>query len=132
MPIEWDESLKTGIQIIDEQHQELIVMLNRIDRFRYGKDYFNEALAELEDFADTHFKTEEEFMVSINYPNYNDHKTCHNEFINKIINFKNKINSSQHLDELGTEIIEIAGNWIREHYSNEDIDLAKFIKNHFD
>lgn len=128
MPIEWNDNLKTGIQILDEQHQELIVMLNRIGRFRCGKERFDEAFAELEDFANTHFKAEEDLMVTLNYPKYDEHKTYHDEFITTLREFKGKIKPNENTHELGEEIIEFGGNWITNHYSNEDIELVKFIK----
>lgn len=128
MPIEWNDNLKSGIQIIDEQHQELIVMLNRFGRFRCGKDCFNEAFAELEDFANTHFKEEEDLMASLNYPKYKEHKTCHDEFVETLKNFKEKIKNHKNTHEFGEEIIELGENWITNHYSNEDIELVKYIK----
>lgn len=128
MPIEWNDNLKTGIQIIDEQHQELIVMLNRFGRFRCGKECFNEAFKELEDFANIHFKTEEDIMISLNYPKYEEHKNCHDEFIKKINEFKEKIKLHKHTHELGEEIIEFGGSWITHHYSNEDVELVKYLK----
>lgn len=128
MPIDWGDNLKTGIQIIDEQHQELIVMLNRLGRFRYGKECFNEAFEDLENYVDIHFKEEEGLMVSLNYSKYQEHKTCHDKFVTDLLNFKDKIEKSKNTDELGEEIMHFVGNWIKEHYSNEDIELVNFIK----
>lgn len=128
MPIEWNDNLKSGIQIIDEQHQELIVMLNRFGRFRCGKELFDEAFTELEDFANTHFKTEEDLMVTLNYPKYEEHKACHGEFIETLKEFKEKIKNHENTVGLGEEIIELGGNWITHHYSNEDVELVKHLK----
>lgn len=128
MPIEWNDSLKTGINIIDEQHQELVVMLNRLGRFKCGVEYFNEALAELEDYVNIHFKTEKHYMKSLNYPHYKEHKAAHDGFVNVFLGFKSKIKMTDDCNELGEEIIEVTGNWLMNHYTKEDVELAAYIK----
>ena len=128
MPIEWNDNLKTGINIIDEQHQELIVMLNRFGRFRCGRECFDEAFAELKDYVNIHFKTEEDYMISLNYPEYETHKACHDEFIDIIAGFQKKTEQVENGHGLGEEIIEKAGNWLINHYTKEDVELAKYIK----
>lgn len=128
MPIEWNDNLKSGIQIIDEQHQELIVMLNRFGRFRCGKECFDDAFKELEDFANIHFKTEEGLMTSMNYPKYDEHKTYHDKFIETLKEFKEKIILNENIYELGEEIIKLGNDWIINHYTYEDIELVKYIK----
>lgn len=128
MPIEWDESLRTGIQSIDEQHQELIVMLHRLGRFRCSRDDFNDAFDELEDYANIHFKIEENYMISLNYPKYKEHKAFHNTLIDTIEKFKQEIIITKDTYELGGRIIEIVWDWMKKHYSTTDIELAKFIK----
>lgn len=132
MPIEWNDNLKTGIQILDEQHQELIVMLNRFGRFKCGKERFDEAFAELEEYANIHFKTESDLMVSINYPEYEKHKTCHAEFISVIKHFQERVLTCQDLHLLGEEIIDVVGDWMENHYSTIDVELSKYIKNFSD
>lgn len=128
MPIEWDDNLRTGIKIIDDQHRELLVMLNRLSRFRCGKESFFEALEELYEFVDIHFKTEESYMVKLNYPEYVEHKATHDELIEKLNVIQEKIDNSQNVCDIGDEIFHVVEDWILAHYTNEDIKLAGYIK----
>lgn len=128
MPIAWNDNLKTGIPILDEQHQELIVMLNRLGRFKCGKECFKEAFAELKEYADVHFKTERDLMVSINYPEYEEHKACHAEFVCMIKHFQKRAKTCQDFHSLGEEIIDVVGDWMQNHYLKIDVELAKYIK----
>jgi hemerythrin len=130
MPIEWNDDLKTGIPIIDEQHQELIVMLNRLGRLKCGKDCFLDALTELQEYVNTHFKTEEDYMVLINYHEYNEHKSCHDKFSEEINTIHKNIDKVQNIDALGIELHDLAADWIINHYSDEDVKLADYIKQH--
>lgn len=132
MPIEWDDNLKTGIPIIDEQHQELLVMLNRLGRLRCGREYFFEALEELQAYVDTHFKTEEDYMMSIKYSEYDEHKSCHDKFIEDFKTILKKMNEIENFNnELGAELFDFVGEWIINHYSNEDVKLADYIKKQY-
>lgn len=128
MPIEWNDNLKTGIPIIDEQHQELIVMLNRFGRFRCGKECFKEAFKELKEYANIHFKTERDLMIKLNYPGIEEHNDCHLEFLCMIKYFQEKVKTTKDFYLLGEEIIEKAGGWLVNHYSSIDVELVKYIK----
>lgn len=128
MPIEWNDSLKSGISVIDEQHQDLIIMLNRLHRLRCGKECFYDAFSELENYANIHFKTEEDIMISLNYPEYKTHKICHDKFVDALIQYAKQLEDAANITELGEEIIKFAENWIIEHYSNEDVELVKYLK----
>lgn len=128
MPIEWNDSIKTGVKMIDDEHQDLIVMLNRLGRLKCGKEAFFEALGELEDYVNVHFKTEEEHMLKIKYPEYVPHKACHDKFIEGIKKFRIKAEHEKIIDGLGEKLFDFAGDWIIKHYSDEDIKLADFIK----
>lgn len=128
MPIEWNDNLKTGISFIDEQHQELLVMLNRLGRFRCGKESFFEAFQDLQDYASTHFKTEEDYMKQIKYPKYEEHKSSHNKLMEDVRAFHDKLNETKDFDSLGQELYDFVANWIIKHYSNEDVELIKYLK----
>lgn len=128
MPIEWNENLKTGIPVIDEQHQELIVMLNRLGRFRCGEESFYEALKELKDYVDNHFKIEEDYMDNIKYPEYTQHKSCHDKFVEELKTIFEKTDNATNIDELGQELFDYTENWIINHYSEEDVKLTDYIK----
>ncbi|MDD3435813.1 MAG: bacteriohemerythrin [Candidatus Gastranaerophilales bacterium] len=128
MPIEWNDKLKTGIPLIDEEHQELIVMLTRIGRFRCGAKSFEEALNELHAYVKTHFKTEEDYMISANYPEYEDHKACHDKLIKDLDFFLQKKEQNESIYEMGVELSNFVGEWIVNHYSDEDVKLADYIK----
>ena len=130
MSIEWDENLKTGISIIDEQHQELLVMLNRLSRFRCGKENLIDAFNELQDYADIHFKTEEDCMISTKYSEYDGHKSCHDKFVEDLEIIRKKIDSTENICDLGDELFHFVEDWIINHYSNEDVKLASYIKKH--
>jgi hemerythrin len=127
MTIVWSDELKTGISAIDEQHQQLFETINRLDDLKKDKESFLKILIELQTYVSEHFKTEEEYMSYVNYPDYKTHKLAHDEFTEKykstLLNFKGK----NGILELAPTLIELVENWITTHYKNEDVKMAAFL-----
>jgi len=130
MPIEWNDNLKTGIPVIDSQHQELLVLMNRLGRLRCGRENFLEAIVELQEYGNIHFKTEEEYMLRLKYPDCEEHKACHEEFIQELNSIPSKMNTAEDICDLGDEVFHFAQDWLLQHYSNEDVLLVDYIKKH--
>lgn len=125
----WDDNLKTGISIIDEQHQDLFALINNLDKFTDIKENFDEALIELQTYVSMHFKTEEEYMQYMGYPGYEYHKFCHDSFIDDYKSILKKVSEVDSITDLGPELAALIQDWQKDHYTTEDIKMATFIKN---
>lgn len=130
MPIEWNENIRTGISAIDEQHQEGAVIMSRLGRLKCGRKDFLTAFSELKDYVDIHFKTEEDIMISMNYPEYKEHKSAHDNFVKNIKALKGKICGYEDISALCDEFYDFVQDWVLKHYSGEDVKLAGYIKEH--
>lgn len=127
MTIEWSDELKTGISAIDEQHQQLFETINRLNDLKKDKESFLRILIELHTYVSEHFKTEEEYMLYVDYPDYKAHKLAHDEFAENykktLLNFKGE----NGILELAPALIELVENWLLTHYKNEDVKMAAFL-----
>ena len=123
--IKWKESYELGVTHIDEQHEKLFEIADRayklltndfvIDKY----DKIIEILAELKEYTIFHFKSEEEYMLSIGYKKFLSHKVEHENFINEINNIDlDKIDLNQ--DQSVKEILEFVVDWIDSHILNQD------------
>lgn len=121
------ENLITGIDIIDEQHQALFNLINNLDEIRESKENFNRALLELQIYVSNHFKTEEEYMRYMSYPDLPNHKDCHDKFIEDYKALLKKLSSTENPLDLASEFIEFVETWIKEHYTNVDVKMAEYI-----
>lgn len=122
------ENLLTGIDIIDEQHQALFKLINNLDKFKESNDSFHQALLELQNYVSNHFKSEEEYMRYMFYPEYPHHKACHDNFVKEYKSLLIKLSQANEPVELGGEFIQFIEVWIKEHYANEDVKMAEYIK----
>jgi len=129
----WDDNLKTGISIIDDQHQSLFAAINKLNSFNSDKALFLEALVELQIYVFYHFKTEEDYMVYVNYPEFQSHKKAHDDFVKNYRSVVKKFNNKDGIEDLSTDLINLFETWVKKHYSDEDVKMAEFLnKSKFD
>lgn len=128
MVLIWNDNLKTGISVIDEQHQELFTMISKLGRFIKDKAGFLEALIELQTYSSIHFKTEEDYMNYTNYPDYEHHKAEHKLFVKTYMEILKKINDVEEITDLGQELMNYVESWLEKHYTNEDVKMAAYLK----
>ena len=122
---EMKEEYKIGVELIDEQHKKLFELANKAyillkDDFSLDKyDKIVHILEELKDYTIFHFKSEEEYMESINYKKLFTQKIEHEEFIKKIeaIDLRN-IDEKQ--DESLVKILNFLNDWLTEHILKTD------------
>jgi hemerythrin-like metal-binding protein len=89
--IQWSEKFSVGVEELDQQHQQLIKMLNRLilasESIDTNSETISEILQAMTRYAREHFKTEENFMKAYNYPDLKDHKQEHIAYRKKTLDF---------------------------------------------
>jgi hemerythrin len=127
---EFKEEFKTGITGIDAEHKKLFEIADRayetlMNDFIPDKyDYIVEILKELKDYAATHFKHEEEYMMSIHYRKLISQKTEHNEFIEKISGYDlNQLDENQ--KDAILEILDFLNDWLINHILKSDKQIGE-------
>jgi hemerythrin len=123
----------TGIPLIDKQHKQFIVLINKLVANNHKgdmtkaefSDYFNEIIA----FALEHFDAEEFLMRAAKYPLYEEHLAKHDIFRDKMDEFLEEIDTKE-IDV--KSYIKILGQWLIDWFKmqvlDDDIKLARFIK----
>jgi hemerythrin len=64
----WDKSLETGNEQIDNQHRELIKLIDYLNEPQRNDDDVLKLLDKVFEFTVVHFLSEEELMRRVNYP----------------------------------------------------------------
>jgi len=126
----WDKNFETGIAQIDEQHQELVHILNRLAAHLANRSKaltLNKVFDELASYADYHFKSEEKIWSK--YFGDDDwckeHEHSHGSFIEKVIEIKNSDNKT--LDEVVYEIVSFLSQWLAYHILDSDKRMSMAI-----
>lgn len=128
--IKWSSDYKVGIDFIDKQHEKIFEIAARAEALLkndFYTDKFNkimEIIHELEEYTIFHFKSEEEYMMSIGYKKYFSQKIEHDEFIKKIDDIEHKeIDENQ--DKFIIGILEFIIVWLTEHILEKDILIGE-------
>ena len=89
--LHWDESLTTGILVIDNDHKALFGLINNIQSAAAGNNEsvrVERALDALTDYAVNHFHREEALMMLCGYASLPGHKKEHDKFCDIVVGLK--------------------------------------------
>ncbi len=125
----WSEAYAVHIAEIDEQHQKLFVLLNRLaDAMSVGKgpSVLGEVLSELIDYTSYHFSTEERLFQQHAYPGYEQHKKEHDELTAKTRKLKESFDQGNWM--LTIDVLKFLTTWLSDHILKEDRKYAPFLR----
>jgi len=125
--IKWDESYVVGVGVIDEQHKHFVGMLNTLYESLESKhtEKVTDIIQDLTDYAEHHFKTEEEYFDKFHYPDAEIHKAAHNELRAKAKGFADRHDNPK---KLGLDLLFFLERWLLVHFRGADTKFAKFLK----
>lgn len=124
--ITWDEKYELGIEVIDNQHKELIALTSKLSDLLtnavQGEDIYDDMMtiiADLRDYTVYHFGYEEKIFDSIGYVNADVHKIEHKKLIDEIENLDlSKLDEDQ--VTAGKSILKFLITWVFKHISGSD------------
>jgi hemerythrin len=114
--------------LLDKEHQQLIDLLDALDKCISTGDSANQVRKHLSDFialAEEHFRNEEAIMVTYKYTEIIDHKKEHADLLEQLFVLKNKLDSG--LTPFGKDYMQLLRRWFEEHLFDIDNKLEKFL-----
>ncbi len=127
MAIIWNaERMATGVQEVDEQHEELIRHFNEFhDAMAHGKgrDTAIRLLGFLADYTETHFRSEEGCMVKYHCPAAAANLAAHNSLRQEIARLRGHIKDDQLTIVDLVQVEQTLGAWIQDHICSVNIQL---------
>jgi len=127
--LDWVDKFILGIEDIDEQHKQLIELVNsmfasfKLDK---NKKEIKENIKSFVDFASYHFGNEEQYFEQFNYPESESHIKEHNEFIKQVKAFQSDYNANKvkFLDDI-MSYIKV---WLYRHFTEIDVKYVELFK----
>ena len=119
-----------GVEEIDKEHQELFRIVNEVEEllvndYRGDKyDVIVKLLHELQDYAEHHFRHEEEYMKKIGHPELELQKNQHRAFAVKMSEL-NAIVDNRQEHELLDELMQYLVTWLFRHIIGSDMMIGK-------
>jgi len=124
----WNQRFETGIAKVDEQHRQLVDIINRVGTTLIDGDATEESvngvIAELGDYAHYHFAEEERLMAEVGIDRHHaeQHRLHHRQFIEQV----GRMWSTRAELEQPAEVLEgFLASWLTFHILEEDQSMAR-------
>lgn len=127
---QWSDSFSVGVQEIDEQHKELVDLLNQLHTAimeHHGSEAARRILDELADYTKTHFSVEESLMRVSNYPDFDRHKQNHEDLIGQVVALQSKLDTGE--AKITFELLHFLKVWLTNHINEADKRFGGFFAN---
>lgn len=130
MYIEWKDDYRIGVPRVDEQHFQLIRMLNELYQ-KIGPEVSPGCVWELLDgfnsYAETHFSSEERIALDggVPVPELNQHKQEHEAYRERMRSFRHAF--SQNDKRAPVQLMAFLSNWWLSHILVRDKELGRLI-----
>jgi hemerythrin len=127
--VKWQSFFETGIAVIDEQHRELINIMNRLDRALQsgdGEDIIEVTLRSLISYTERHFLAEEAVMQETGYFELARHRTLHHQIRMQVTGMLNRTGSP--FQVTAGEILSLLADWLLNHIVAEDQKILRAAK----
>jgi hemerythrin len=126
---QWTTDLSVGNHLIDSEHQHLFELLDNFYESLKGKQAPMDLLALIKgllDYAEVHFADEEAFMAQVGYPDMENHRQLHRDFMQKTNDFYAKLQSGKLL--LTLEVTNFIKDWLVAHIKGQDVKVVRYAK----
>jgi methyl-accepting chemotaxis protein len=132
--IAWDDArMSTGDDTIDSQHKSLIEHINDLHAACLagtGREELLKMLAFLGEYAQSHFRHEEEVMQNHRCPSRGKNKAAHVQFLHDYTSLVEAVNQHGPSTTVILQIKELLGNWLQNHICSVDTGLRTCTANH--
>jgi len=130
----WREEYKIGVELVDEQHQELFKRLGDFIQTVRSDQENSEKKKEVErtlnfmgEYVVTHFDAEEALQKRFNYPDFEELHQIHEDFKAEVAEFQEKYSADEYDDDF---LLEFSGRlltWLINHVASTDQDIGEHI-----
>ena len=127
--VEWSDSLKLGVPIIDEQHRMLCSYINdlyRAVRSRADRSVIGRIIEQLKGYTVAHFTSEEQFFKHSDYPKTAQHIDIHKKFVNRLEEIEQDYKNGK--KDVGPDLLSFLKDWLIKHIQGTDPTYLPYIK----
>lgn len=131
MAILWKDDLSIGVDQIDNQHKELIARIDGLFEAcnnGKGKEEVLKVIDYLGEYVVTHFSDEEVLQKKYGYPEYDNHKKMHTQFIKDFEVLKGNLDKDGVSPSLIIKMNKLLIDWLLNHIKKADKALGTYIK----
>lgn len=128
--LHWRDNMSVGVDAVDKDHKHLIGLLNELhflvlagaDRPSVG-----EVLEKLVHYTEYHFDREEKLMEAGGYPGLEEHRTCHQDLLRRLLEHKKTF--ADHPESFDPKAFyDFVSDWIVVHVLDKDMKYKPYVR----
>ena len=134
MPIVWQDSMSVGNSMIDNDHQELISIINMAEEVINQSGSLRDlqrVLARLDSYVKEHFAREEALQAEILYPYREGHEKEHVRLLHRLNEIRGRVDGAHtpyNCEEVFSGLAELLRNWLMRHILDHDMRMKPYIE----
>jgi hemerythrin len=129
----WNENYSVGVKEIDQQHQQIIAVINRLYELVENKNFddstISDILKELVEYADYHFSTEEKYFREFDYDKTESHVEMHNDYRARVRGMKENYEAGKKSEVL-VDLADFLNGWWTWHVNHTDKEYIECFHQH--
>ena len=133
MALIWKKHLSVGNAMLDNEHKNLIGMVNSIEYAINTKDIaaLLKMLKSFKSNMDTHFANEAQFAQAFNYP-FTQHELAHRHFMKELQQTVEELDAKpgtwpEYVMDYYPQLLR---DWLIEHITGEDMQMKPLLQSH--
>jgi hemerythrin len=127
--IQWSSRFNVGVALFDQEHQQLVAMLNAlVEQVRggAGKEALGRGLDAFIDYALAHFANEERLLERHAFPGFAEHRAEHVALAAQVRELQLRYRSGA-TTTLSLEVLTFLRNWLLKHIRGSDRKYGAFL-----
>lgn len=123
----WSADLNTGIDVIDDQHKQLLDYINELGEALRTRSHqaVGAVLDELVDYTMSHFAFEESLQEEAGYPFAKPHKAVHDVFVKRVAKYQERHNAGE---DVAQQLHSMLSTWLIHHIKRDDMAYVTAVK----
>ena len=125
----WNDSYSVGFEVIDNQHKELVNMINELfESCKKGVAVADKAFLKTTkkaaDYAVKHFSDEDKYMVKAGFPKLAEHRKQHDDFITTVLKSINEFEAGK---TAPIDLAHFLKKWLLNHIAISDKQYVPYL-----
>ena len=125
----WENKYDIGIPLIDDQHKELVKLINHLHQACISGDAlgsaFKDAMSRMVEYVHFHFGAEQQLLSKVKFPEYSDHKKQHDTLIKNILDAAKDYSEGKRF--VPHNFVRTLKDWVLGHIAVSDKHYASYI-----
>jgi hemerythrin len=127
MGLEWNDQYSVGVSKLDQQHQYIFRLLNKLTTEKteaFDTETISELMMEMVRYSELHLNFEEQYMRQHGYPDYEPHRQLHLNYKKKVAELSiDALNKDTHIPQ---KLASFLTEWWTGHILNVDMKYKAF------